>query len=93
MITAAQSPAHNHALNASTGPATTQQAGVNVAFATVPTGAFLYPNPPSKDPSKLGSLAASTVGASGGSAAHDNLMPYLSVNFIICRNGIYPSFD
>ncbi|MBC3807170.1 phage tail protein [Undibacterium seohonense] len=29
--------------------------------------------------------------AAGGSQAHDNLMPYLAINFIICLEGIFPS--
>jgi microcystin-dependent protein len=33
---------------------------------------------------------SSTVPA-GGTQPHDNLMPFLCVNFIICDNGIFPS--
>ena len=36
-------------------------------------------------------LAAATVSAVGGSQPHDNLSPYLAVNFIISPFGIYPS--
>ncbi len=90
-LTAAQAPAHNHALNASTAKSTTVTVGPTVTFATNADHTF-YTKPSTKDPSKLGSLAASTMSVSGGSGAHDNLMPYLSVSFIICRNGLYPNF-
>jgi len=32
-----------------------------------------------------------TVGSVGGSQPHDNLMPYLAINFIISLFGIFPS--
>lgn len=92
-LTAAQAPAHNHALNASTAHSSTTNVGPTVTFATNADNHAFYAKPPSKDPTKLSSLAASTVSVAGGSAPHDNRMPYLSVNYIICRNGLYPNFD
>lgn len=35
-------------------------------------------------------MAANAVGASGGSQPHNNLQPYLVVNFIIALQGIFP---
>ena len=32
-----------------------------------------------------------TVAPSGGSAAHNNLQPYLGMNYVLCMYGIYPS--
>ncbi|SFD79574.1 Microcystin-dependent protein [Chitinophaga sp. CF118] len=37
-----------------------------------------------------GTLAANTCQSAGSSQAHDNLMPYVSFNYIIAVNGIYP---
>ena len=37
------------------------------------------------------SMAANMLGNSGGSQPHDNMMPYLAVNFIIALEGIFPS--
>lgn len=31
------------------------------------------------------------TGAAGGSQPHENIQPYLALNFIICTEGIYPS--
>jgi len=39
----------------------------------------------------LGAMNANTVGMTGGSQPHDNLVPYLAINFIIALFGVYPS--
>lgn len=31
------------------------------------------------------------IGDAGGSQPHNNMQPYLGVNYIICMEGIYPS--
>jgi microcystin-dependent protein len=36
-------------------------------------------------------MAPNAVSAAGGSQPHDNMMPSLTINFIICTSGIYPS--
>jgi microcystin-dependent protein len=36
-------------------------------------------------------LAATEIGFAGGSQPHNNLMPYLTVNFCIALQGIYPA--
>jgi microcystin-dependent protein len=36
-------------------------------------------------------MGAPTVGSAGGSQPHNNLQPYLAVNFIIALFGIFPS--
>jgi microcystin-dependent protein len=38
-----------------------------------------------------GSLAPATVSSTGGNQPHNNLQPYLCVNFIIALQGIFPS--
>ncbi len=32
-----------------------------------------------------------SIGAAGGSQPHNNMQPYLGVNYIIALEGIYPS--
>ena len=34
--------------------------------------------------------SAVSIGISGGNVPHNNLQPYLPINYIICINGIYP---
>jgi microcystin-dependent protein len=38
-----------------------------------------------------GNLNAAAVGASGSSQPHNNMPPYLGINYIICLFGIFPS--
>jgi microcystin-dependent protein len=35
-------------------------------------------------------MSPMALGLAGGSAAHNNMQPYLGLNFIICLNGIFP---
>jgi microcystin-dependent protein len=36
-------------------------------------------------------MAPETVSSSGGGAAHENMQPYLTLNFCIALQGLYPS--
>jgi microcystin-dependent protein len=36
-------------------------------------------------------MLAGIIGTTGGNQAHDNMMPYLCINFIIALEGIFPS--
>jgi microcystin-dependent protein len=38
-------------------------------------------------------MAAGSVGMAGGSQSHDNMSPFLGLNYIICLEGIFPSRD
>jgi microcystin-dependent protein len=42
-------------------------------------------------PANLVAMAASAVSSVGGSQPHNNMMPYLVLNFIIALQGIFPS--
>lgn len=83
-----QIPAHNHPAtvvsNASSGPATD----------TVPNGNFLAEgnNYSSSSNAQMNANAVQVnVGINGGSQPHQNMQPYLCVNFIIALFGIFPS--
>jgi microcystin-dependent protein len=82
-LLAAELPPHTHALNASPNTATVI-APTNNALATSPGN--VYAQPPGNT-----SLAPATVGNAGGSQPHDNLAPYLVLNFCIALQGIFPS--
>jgi microcystin-dependent protein len=41
--------------------------------------------------SPVHTMAASAVGSSGGSQPHDNMPPFLTINFVISLFGVYPS--
>ncbi len=78
-----QLPTHLHALMASTNTGSTQDAAGNVLGQVA---SRLY-----TDPNALTTLSPSSVTSVGGSQPHNNMMPYLVLNFIIALQGIFPS--
>lgn len=83
-LTTSQLPAHNHSFMVSSGDASATEAsghsiakGVHYADSTN--------NPPT------GTLSAQALQAVGGSQPHNNMMPYLGVNFIIALLGVFPT--
>ncbi len=81
-LTAAQMPLHGHAEQASTNPASTA-AGPSGALAKASVS--LYGEVPNVD------RAAAAVTPAGGNQPHNNMAPYLALNFIIALQGIFPS--
>lgn len=84
-VTLQQLPTHLHALNATSVVATTNAASPSVVLATS-SATTLYAGP-----SDLQPMALNAVTSVGGSQAHNNMMPYLVLNFIIALQGIFPS--
>lgn len=84
-LTAAQMPGHTHAMLASRDSANAAYSGANgvpsAVAGTAVYGPVTVPGP----------MTANTIGAAGASQAHDNVAPFLCVNFIIALYGIYPS--
>jgi len=78
-----QLPNHTHAVNAQSEAGTTSSAANNY-WAAVPVD--LYASTAAN-----GTMGASAIGITGGNMAHNNVMPYLAVNFIIALKGLYPS--
>ena len=78
-------PTHTHIVNASP-----KADATNVA---IPTGNFLA-SPLSQTytpPAALGAMQPSTLANVGGSQAHLNMQPFLTLNFCIALQGIFPS--
>jgi microcystin-dependent protein len=78
-------PAHSHQAKASADPANAQIPGPQVSLARSAGG-----NAWSTTTSGLSPMAAVTVGPAGGSAPHNNLMPYLTFYFCIALQGVFP---
>ncbi|MFZ6026721.1 MAG: phage tail protein [Chloroflexota bacterium] len=76
-------PTHTHAMNGSSNAATT----------TIPGGALLSQSPAGlyAPPASLVGLHAGSVSSVGGSQAHLNMQPFLTLNFCIALQGIFPS--
>lgn len=89
-LTQQQTPPHNHAVNVR-GDNGNQAGGLNrhiaAAVASTPPGGAipLY----ASDGASV-ALAPETVGIEGGGQAHNNMQPYLALNYYICTNGVYP---
>jgi microcystin-dependent protein len=89
--------AHNHNLNVNTttaatnntnAPSTSVVLGQTVG---VPAQGALFNLYLYTSGSPAGTLDTHSVGIGGGSQAHPNLMPYLTLNFCIALTGIFPS--
>jgi microcystin-dependent protein len=76
-------PTHTHSVQASTQPGDQTVAGSNFLARSHYN---LYGNP-----TNLIALAPSTVSNVGGSQAHLNMQPFLTISFCIALQGIFPS--
>lgn len=75
-------PAHNHVpVGANTGASSPTAAGNLWAQ----TGANVF------NATSNGAMKAACIAPVGGSQAHDNMSPYLVLNFVIALQGIFPS--
>ncbi|MBK6576074.1 MAG: phage tail protein [Sandaracinaceae bacterium] len=78
-----QIPAHNHALQASTAAPSTP----TPANASLPTGSSrIYAAGGASQ-----TLNPTSIGNAGGSQPHENMQPYLALNYIIAIEGVFPS--
>jgi microcystin-dependent protein len=83
-LTTNQLPAHTHPLNATTATANSPNPVGNLLGQSTQADVFFGDIP-------VGSMNAGVVGSAGGSQPHNNLMPFLCLNFIISLYGIYPT--
>ena len=81
-----QLPSHTHVLQGQSAAATQTDPTGNV-WATGSQVKQFNSNAP--DPNA--SMSPSVLGLAGGSQPHDNMLPFLTINFIISLFGIYPS--
>jgi microcystin-dependent protein len=83
-LTASQIPSHTHPLRANNG-----QPGNAISPAGNIPAISLNVTPFIEDVTN-GFFNAGAIGSAGGSQPHDNMQPYLCVNFIISLFGVYP---
>jgi microcystin-dependent protein len=100
-----QMPAHTHGIIATVSAATTGEPGNNFLAATNGNNSVI--TPPYPDVTLYTTLPLPSGGTSvpnvmldtmalsptGGTQPHDNMMPYVCLNFIISLYGIFPSFQ
>jgi microcystin-dependent protein len=82
-LTINELPAHTHVAQASTNNASDQTAAGNV-LGVVPGRLYT-------DVANLTTLSPSTITSVGGSQAHLNMQPFLTVSYCIALQGIFPS--
>jgi len=82
-ISISELPEHAHVLMGSSNTGNSQDANGNV-LGVVPGRIYT-------DPASLTSLSPSTVPNVGGSQAHLNMQPFLTLTFAIALQGIFPS--
>jgi microcystin-dependent protein len=83
-LTVAEMPQHTHAAQACS------EAGTQ----NVPTASLLLARRAAEiyhGPSNLGAMMPGTITNGGGSQAHPNMQPFLTLNFCIALQGIFPS--
>ena len=81
-------PMHNHS---ATAPAASSSTTATPSGSVAPGPASLGAGIANSFGTMDASLVAPTLGISGGSQPHNNMQPYLGMNYIICVEGIYPS--
>lgn len=82
-LAANEMPQHDHIL----------EAVVEDGNITNPTGHYLARSVTEvyRDPDNLGAMRSGTVANVGGGQAHENMQPYIAVNFCIALQGLFPS--
>lgn len=85
-LTPAQLPAHSHAPFAAPDAALVKLPGSTVSMARSRNGNAYQDNT-----SNLVSMNAEAIAVAGGGQAHNNLQPYLTLNFCIAMQGVVPS--
>jgi microcystin-dependent protein len=84
-LTAAQNAPHSHAALCSSNVGTSYDAAGN--YWSIDAGG----NPEYGSGSVAGSMSTAATTPAGGSLPHNNLQPYLTLNFCIALEGIYPA--
>ena len=80
-LSVAEMPQHDHVFQGTSDTATSAEGNGNVLART---GVPVYSPPANR--TELGSIAIA-----GGGQAHNNMQPYLAVNFCIALQGLFPS--
>jgi microcystin-dependent protein len=97
-VTLSQSnlPSHTHSVKVSTettgqvnAPSSSNLLGAPVGSAAGATAVAYLPGATAGITSNV--MHATTITDTGNSGAHNNIMPYVALNYIICLDGMYPS--
>ena len=84
-----QMPAHTHAANALSYGRLQERSNAPLSDGGITTSSFM----PYTDGAANTPMAANGVTPQGGGGAHNNMQPFLALNYSICLSGDYPSFE
>ena len=85
-LTGQEIPAHSHLIVATSNAATLKRPVPNTFYAASSSGNNFY-----EAGTTLTALANNTVSSAGGGQPHNNIQPYLTLNWCIAMFGIFPS--
>lgn len=83
-LTSNQIPSHTHAVGVSSSDASTGTPSPSVTLGVAAGEIYIAD-------AADGAMNAQSIGLAGGSQPHDNLQPYLALNYVIATEGIFPS--
>ncbi len=83
-LTTTQIPSHNHPLNTYNAVANSPNPGNNLLGLSSQVSMYFGDNPNV-------AMNAGSIGSTGGSQPHENMMPFLCISFIISLFGIFPT--
>ena len=90
-LLASEVPQHTHAANAHSGRANLSTPNNTAAFGEASgLGGPIYNTTTNPAPT-LVQMSQATLPPAGGNLPHNNMMPYLTLNWIVALQGIYPS--
>jgi microcystin-dependent protein len=82
-LSANEMPQHDHTARASSVDGTSLLPGGNILARRAAE--------PYRDAANLGAMQSGTIANVGGSQGHENMQPYLALNFCIALQGLFPS--
>lgn len=85
-LATSETPVHTHSLNASSDPGDLPAPAPDRSLAG--SQPFIYKQPLAAAPPEP--LASQAVGVTGGSQPHNNMMPFLTLNYCIALQGVFP---
>lgn len=83
-LSIAELPTHTHVLSGTSSAGTQPIPAGNLLAAAAPANPYLAPG-------NLAAMNAASVTSTGGSQAHLNMQPFLTISFCIALQGIFPS--
>ena len=83
-VSIAELPTHTHVLNGTSNTAVNTPANTTVLAKSAPQAAY-------GAPASLVAMDTRSIGNTGGSQAHLNMQPFLTLSFCIALQGIFPS--